>query len=502
MINQNPFTFILFGATGDLAGKKILPALYELYRKQLISPNFTVIGNSRTSHTDLEFRNIVKKHLSKNVNIDPPTWEHFQSRLFFSPGNASEEITIHNLIKRIIELKEQGLPCENLMFHIATLPELYLDILTNIGAKISYLHPCGWVKILIEKPFGTDLESAQQLNDITSKYFEEDQIYRIDHFLGKETVQNILAFRFANGLFKPIWNNKFIDHIQITSMETDGIEGREIFYDKTGVIRDYVQNHLLQILAVILMDTPDSLQPNDIRKKRLQVLQSLSHPENISQNVIYGQYGIGQINGNEVRAYNQEAKIPNDSKTPTYVALKAFANIKRAKNIPIYIRMGKRLNTKISEVNIQFKDPKKSLVEYSNQMSANILTIRIQPNEGIVLRLDAKKPGHGHHLEPVNMQFCYDTAFSNNTMIEAYERLIADAYIGDHTLFPDAAEVQAAWKFIDPILIQNTNQTPIIYKSGSEGPEEADKFIEKDGISWIKPSPQVCAIPFKSQVKQ
>ena len=492
---MDSFTFILFGATGDLAGKKIIPALYELYRKQLIPANFILIGNSRTPRTDESFQKLVYQQISKTTQLDQPTWNHFKNRLVFVPGNAAEEKTIHDIIQRIESLQSQGENCDNLMFHIATLPELYQDILANLGHKLSFFKNCGWSKILIEKPFGSNTKTAKQLNEITKHYFEENQIFRIDHFLGKETVQNILAFRFGNGLFKPIWNNEHIDHIQITSMESDGVEGREIFYDSTGVLRDYVQNHLLQILAVVMMDTPKSLKPEDIRQARLKTLKQLTTPDNILDEVVYGQYGIGTIDGQEVRAYTQEDKIPEDSTTPTYVALKALINSPRAKDIPIYIRMGKRLNSKISEVNIQFKDPENVLPEYQTQMTPNILTIRIQPNEGIVLRLDAKKPGLGHTLEPVNMQFCYSTEFSTNPKIEAYQRLIADAFLGDHTLFPTHEEVEAAWQFIDPFLIENTQQTPHIYPAGSEGPTQAKAFIEKDKRTWIQPSPQVCSIP-------
>lgn len=487
---SDSFAFVLFGATGDLAGKKILPALFQLYRYQRIPPNFILIGNGRTPRSDQDFQQLVYSYISKQFpTLDQATWDHFRQHLFYVTGNAGDKGTIEKIGQKLQEISTQYQVKPKVMFHVATLPELYANILTYLGQWLNANPFRGWVRLLIEKPFGVDLDSSIELNQLVKRYFNDEQVFRIDHFLGKETVQNMLAFRFANGLFESLWNHRYIDHIQITALETEGVDGREIFYDATGVLRDFIQNHVLQLLALVMMEQPRSLDSQFTREKRLELLNQLQcyNTQEAYQNIVYGQYGIGKIEGEEKRAYIQEANIPNTSQTETFAALKLLVNSPRWRTVPIYIRAGKRLAAKVTEISIQFKDPKNLVPEFRDQMSANVLTFRIQPNEGIILRLDAKKPGHGYSLHPVSMQFGYIQAFSQAPLIEAYERLIADAWSGNHLLFPTAEEVEAAWRFIDPLLQVRTGRVPIMYPAGSLGPQEAYELIRKDKREWIEP---------------
>ena len=481
--------FVLFGASGDLAGRKIFPALYDLYQSQIISKDIVVIGNSRTGRSDVDFRQLVFENLTKYYGqVDLPTWRHLEQRLFFVPGDANDPKTTDAIAEKIKLLKDQGWNTENRLYYLAIIPEVYEAVLTNLGKVVSVNPTSGWQRVMVEKPFGTDLASAKKLNRLIFHYFNENDVFRMDHFLAKETVQNILAFRFANGIFEPIWNKKFVDSIQVSSLETHGIDGREIFYDHTGAIRDVVQNHVLQILAVALMDMPASLEPQAVRQKSLELLQEIQKiPEKeIAQNVVYGQYGRGDINGEAKRAYIQEENISEDSKTETYVAMKLTLASERWSGVPVYIRAGKRLAQDVTEISIRFKDPVKNLPQFAKAMSPNILTIRVQPNEGIVLRFDAKKPGFGYDLQPVNMEFRYTSAFAGSPLIEAYERLINDAVNGDHILFPNAEGVETTWRIVTPLLQNPKKPHPVeIYSAGSMGPTGAEALLARDHRFWF-----------------
>jgi glucose-6-phosphate 1-dehydrogenase len=366
----------------------------------------------------------------------------------------------------------------------------------QIGAHGLHHAACGWTKILIEKPFGTDLHSARQLNAALLQFFQEEQIYRIDHFLGKETVQNLLAFRFANGLFEELWNNTYIDHFQVTMAETLGVDERVQFYDATGATRDVVQNHLLQMIAVTMMEEPASLSPEDIRFSRSTLLNALSCVRRTdgALEAVFGQYQAGLIDGHEVEGYLDHAGVPERSRTETAVALKLQLDTPRWRGVPIYVRTGKRFARDVLEISVQFKDPKNSMfraVQYGPD--PNVLTFRFQPNEGIVLRLFVKKPGHGIELDMVPMQFCYRNTYQMG-LVEAYERLIHDAAVSDATLFPRADGIEATWRVVDEVLHAKQSVIPDGYTAGSWGPASFDTLIAQDGRSWIEPSVDVCAI--------
>ncbi len=495
MNKTQPFVFILFGATGDLASRKIFPALYNLYQSQIISQKIIIIGNSRQPRSDEDFRRFVLQSLNKYYGaVDLPVWHHLEKRLFFIHGDAKDQLTVKNIFQKLNNLSKTGFSVQNRLFHVGIIPEVYPVVLKNLGQSINAYPTSGWQKVMIEKPFGIDLNSAKTLNRLIARYFKADDIFRMDHFLAKETVQNIIAFRFANGLFEPIWNKDFIDNIQITAFETQGVDGREIFYDHTGALRDVVQNHVLQILAITLMDIPSSLNYQSVRQKTFKILNCLDKisAKDISSHVVYGQYGRGIICNKIVRAYIQEENIKENSRTETYVALKIGLKCKRWQGVPIYIRAGKRMSQNVTEVSIQFKDPVKNMLLFSKQMSKTILTIRIQPNEGIILRFDAKKPGFDYQLQPSTMEFRYQSAFVNTPIIEAYQRLIADAVKGDHILFPNADSVEAAWKFITPLIPNHVKPFDFeIYSGGSSGPFSADKLLENDGRFWFKLSSDI-----------
>jgi glucose-6-phosphate 1-dehydrogenase len=343
--------------------------------------------------------------------------------------------------------------------------------------------------VLIEKPFGTDLDSARSLNMELTEVFSESQIYRIDHFLGKETVQNVLAFRFANGLFEELWNKKFIDHIQVTFSESIGIAGRGQFYDATGATRDVLQNHLLQMIAVTLMEEPKSLDSEDIRHSRSQLLEAIAFPEGpIEHNLAFGQYIAGKVDGQPVVSFLDEHNIPSNSATETAIALKLEVHTERWQGVPIYVRTGKRLATDVLEISVQFKDPQNQMFkEIKYGPDPNILTFRFQPNEGIILRLFVKKPGHGIELDLVPMEFNYHNQYQMD-LIEAYERLIHDASVGDPTLFPSADSIEATWRIIDAILDKKPNEKPDEYIAGSWGPSSFDDIIQRDNRKWIEPT--------------
>lgn len=489
---HEPLTIFLIGVTGDLAKRRILKAVYKLFEKKLLPAPFTLIGNARKEMNREEFQQFVKDVLK---NPDENIWDSFKDSLYYVAGDASESQTFDR-IKELHSQLELDKHCGNHMWYVATLPQLYLDIVKNLKEFKLHQTECGWTKFLIEKPFGTDLESAQALNKELRSIFDEDQIYRIDHYLGKETVQNMLAFRFANGLFEHLWSNTYVDHIQVTYGETLGIKGREQFYDATGATRDVVQNHILQMIATTLMEEPPSLDAQDIRVSRSTLLKSLScmKKSGIEKNVEFGQYRNGEIYGEQVIAYQEEHESLKNSETETAVALKLQVENDRWRGVPIYVRAGKRFAQSVTEVSIQFKNPTSAMFqELPLGNDPNILTFRFQPNEGIILKLFVKKPGHGIELDEVPMSFCYRNLYQMD-FIEAYERLIHDASMGDPTLFPTAEGIEATWKIIDDLLEFKKEMKPELYEAGSWGPKSFDELIEKDGRKWIEPDMNACKI--------
>lgn len=474
-------TLFLIGATGDLSRHKILKALYTLFQEGLLPPHFNLIGNARAEYTESEFHLFIKNCVQPS---DEVKWAAFCQRVKYVSGDVSDVETFNKIKACHEELPE----CGNHLWYIATLPSLYTDIIHNMKAVGFDQSKCGWTKCMLEKPFGTDVASARALDQELLNVFSEDQIYRIDHFLAKETVQNILIFRFANGLFENLWNRDFIDHIQIHASETLGVEGREIFYDQTGTLRDVVQNHVLHLLATTLMEEPATLQPADIRSKRSQLLAALKplDGEHLENNIAYGQYTAGIISSNPVRGYLEEKRIDPHSGTETAVALKCFIDSPRWAGVPIYIRAGKRLDETVTEISIQFKERPNSMFATAQLLqNPNILTLRIGPNEGMEVRLYVKKPGISLGLQEVPVQFYYKN-ISQTDLVEAYVKLIYDAVQGDPTLFPDAKGIESCWQFIQPLLAQKDDPDfrPDSYPAGTQGPSSFEKLIEADGRHW------------------
>lgn len=488
---QQPLTLFLIGATGDLAKKKILKALFTLHQDGLMPDRFTLIANSRKPFSRTEFQTFVREVVQPK---DEVVWQKFADTLYYVSGDVDKIETF----KKIQALHDSLPACGNHLWYIATLPSLYYQTTKNIKLVGLDHVKCGWSKIMLEKPFGTDIHTARELDKVLTGVFTEEEIYRIDHFLAKETVQNLLVFRFANGIFEHLWRKEFIDHIQITAAEDFGIEGREVFYEQTGTVRDVVQNHVLQMLAMVLMNEPQSLSAYDIRHQRQEVLNHLRplDPKTLHTQSAFGQYAEGEIDGHKVRSYRQEKGIPADSKTETAVALRCFVDMPRWQDMPIYIRAGKRMQRTVVEISIQFKEPQNMMFKEAHlSEGGNVLTLRIQPNEGVVVRLKVKKPGLNLELEDVPMQFCYKSEFQMG-LVEAYVKLIYDAVQGDSTLFTRSQGIESSWQFVQPLL--NYKASPKFkvdpYQAGSFGPVSFDKLIQADGRNWIVPSIDVCNI--------
>jgi glucose-6-phosphate 1-dehydrogenase len=492
---QQPLTLFLIGATGDLAKKKILKALFTLHKEGLLPEHFTLIGNARKVFTHSEFVEFVRGVVVR-TSADEKEWKVFAKKLHYVSGDVSEIETLQRLRK----LHDGLQSCGNHLWYVATLPKLYIPAVKNIHSSGFHRSDCGWTKVMLEKPFGTDVTSAHALDQALTSVFDEEQIYRIDHFLAKETVQNLLVFRFANGIFEHLWDRRYIDSIQILGIaESFGVEGREIFYDQTGVVRDVIQNHVLQMLAMTMMEEPKSLSPHDIRQKRHEILKSLrpiTTEEDIRANVRFGQYAAGEIDGQKVKAYLEEKNIPIGSTTETAVAMRCFVDTPRWEGVPIYIRSGKRMGRTVSEISIQFKEPPNRMFAKEDcPEKGNVLTLRIQPNEGVVVRLRVKRPGLGLELEEVPMQFCYRNEFQMG-LVEAYVKLIYDAVQGDPTLFPRADGIETSWQYIQPLLDFQAKPdfAPELYSAGSWGPASFDAMLRDDGHEWIEPSVDVCAL--------
>lgn len=486
---SQPLTLFLIGATGDLAKKKILKALYTLHVESLLPTRFTVVGNARAALSREEFQALVKEVV---VPSDEQKWQEFAESIFYVSGDVSELRTFEKLRDFHNGLES----CGNHLWYVATLPKLYGEVVAHIKSVGLEQTGCGWTKLLLEKPFGTDLATAGQLNQQLLDVFSEDQVYRIDHFLAKETVQNLLVFRFANGMYEHLWSNRFVDHIQITSAETLGIAGREAFYDGTGALRDVVQNHVVQMLATTLMEEPTSLGPEAVREQRQKLLAALRLAGPVEENVVFGQYQAGVVDGQSVVGYAEEAPQLEGSQTESAVALKVMVDNDRWRGVPIYLRAGKRLHRSVTEISVVFKEPANSMFKQSNQQMHNVLTFRIQPNEAVVVRVQVKKPGIALQLEQVPMQFCFETEFPMG-LVEAYVKLIYDAVVGDPTFFPRADEIEMAWGFVQPVLdaVAAGRLETQPYAAGSWGPAAFTDLIAVDGRDWIVPSVDVCQLP-------
>lgn len=477
-----PLTIFLVGATGDLSKKKILKALYQLFIQKLLPPSFRIIGLARAEFSLSDFVQFVKAKVDPKIEAE---WHEFSTHLLYISGDVNSFKTFEK-IKKIHDSFDE---CGNHLWYIATLPTLYTKVVSGIKHANIANSPCGWTKILLEKPFGTNLETARTLNHSLSAVFDESQIYRIDHFLAKETVQNVLIFRFANGMFEHLWNNKFVDHVQITASETIGIQGRSEFYDATGAVRDVVQNHVLQMLATVLMDEPTAISADAIRLRRQELLEKLrpisTNP--IDPDVLFAQYTDGECVGEKVTGYRSEPNIPDESITETAVALRCFIDTPRWKGVPIFLRAGKRLQAEATEISIQFKEPpNKMFSKMGMSEKANILTLRIQPKEGISLVLRVKKPGLAMAFEDKPLTFSFQNSFSAD-LIEAYVKLIYDAVVGDSTFFPNAEGIEASWIFIEQVLnYKKKNDTPLdFYPAGSWGPDSFNTLLSSPARKWV-----------------
>ncbi|HEV8545770.1 MAG TPA: glucose-6-phosphate dehydrogenase [Candidatus Limnocylindrales bacterium] len=490
----DPSVLVLFGATGDLAHRKVLPALYQLWRTNLLPHEFVVLAIGRRGYDDdtlrAEFRASLEKY-SRVLPLDEAAWRSFASRIRYQRCDFADPAGFDRLATTLEEVDREQNSRGNHLFYLATQPSAFAEIVTQLGrvGLDHERHDGGWRRVVIEKPFGHDLDSAIRLNREVGKVFRERQVYRIDHYLGKETVRNLLVFRFGNGIFEPIWNRRHIDHVQITVAETIGVENRGAFYEETGASRDFLQNHLLQLMSLVAMEPPATFEADALRDEKVKVIRAVGEmtPDEIRGDVVRGQYGPGWVGAKPVHGYREEPDVDPQSETETYIAARLEVDDWRWSGVPFYLRTGKRLPKRSTEIAIQFKEvPHRLFRDSATDPDPNLLAIRIQPDEGIMLRFGAKVPGLGIDVRSVTMDFTYGSAFAVDSP-DAYETLILDALLGDASLFTRADEVETAWGIVTPIIDSWANDDPPDfpnYEGGSWGPEEADKLLARDGRKW------------------
>ncbi len=488
-----PCIVVIFGASGDLTKRKLLPALYHLDQAGLLPENFAVVGVARrdlsaTFAPDMQ-DGIIK---GGGVEANEAKLKPFMDRVQYFATNFDDDAGFQKLKAHLAELDQKFGTKGNRLFYLAVAPEFFADIIQRLGKQGMAKPAAGenhWVRVIIEKPFGTDLNSARKLNDDVNAVLSEDQIFRIDHYLGKETVQNILVFRFGNGIFEPVWNRNFIDHVEITAAESIGIEGRGPFYEKAGLVRDVLQNHVMEVLSFVAMEPPDSFQAAAVRTEKLKVWRSI---EGIPvENTVRGQYGPGKVDKEDAIGYRQEDRVDPESQTETFGAIKLHIENWRWAGVPFYLRAGKRLAKRVTEVSIVFKQPPTHLFKTNasdDKIEPNVITMRIQPDEGISLRFGAKVPGPTTNVAQVDMHFSYAEAFGKSSA-NGYERLLLDAMLGDATLFAHRDGVEATWALFTPILeawAADHNVDFPNYAAGTWGPEASDKLLAADGRTWRK----------------
>jgi glucose-6-phosphate 1-dehydrogenase len=496
-----PCVMVIFGVSGDLTARKLMPSLYDLAVGHPLPEGFSIIGVSHRDWDDERFRSEMRAAVEEGARapVTDETWALFAQGLFYVQGDFDADNTYVDLKTRLDKVDEERRAHGNRLYYLATSPKFYGPIIEHLGSSgvahrqdIYYNKPDNWNRIVIEKPFGRDVESARALNAKIGAVFSERQIYRIDHYLGKETVQNVLAFRFANTLFEPVWNRQYVDHVQITVAEAIGVEGRGGYYEDAGALRDMVQSHILQLLAVIAMEPPALFNGNALRDEKVKVLRAVVPPsgDNFEARTVRGQYEAGYVGGREVEAYRDEKGVRPASRTETYAAIQLGIDNWRWAGVPFYLRTGKRLPRRVTEIAVQFKQVPHLMFQSVGDLdlSPNVITMRIQPDEGIALKFAAKVPGPSTQLRPVRMDFLYGSAFGEAGP-DAYERLLLDAMLGDPTLFARRDEVETAWALMQPILDGwDDNAQPVYpYESGTWGPTKAEQMLRRDGREWRRP---------------
>ena len=489
-----PGIMVIFGASGDLTARKLVPALYDLAAQSRLPLEFAVVGISRTEMSHEEFRGRLRKALEerRTGEVSEDVWESFSNGIFYMAGDSKKAETYDDLKELLKKLDSERGTQGNRAYYLSSSPSLFPSIVEKLGeAGLNEGENGGWARLVVEKPFGRDLRSAQDLNSELQRYFDETQIYRIDHYLGKETVQNILALRFANGIFEPVWNQHYVDHVQITVAEDIGVGTRGAFYEEAGAMRDIVQNHVMQVLCLTAMEPPVTFDAESVREEKVKVLKAVRPiPEDeVENNAVRGQYERGWVWGEEVPGYREEGNVDSGSVTETFVALKVFVDNWRWARVPFYIRAGKRLPKKATEVAIQFhSSPHTPFARDDTEgLAPNVLVIRVQPEEGLSLKIGAKVPGSGFEVSSVNMDLLYGTAFLEEAP-DAYQRLLLDLMLGDPTLFIRADEAEGAWKILDPVLEHWSEEKHVsLYAAGTWGPREADDLLARDGREWRRP---------------
>lgn len=485
---QDNSIITIFGASGDLTHRKLIPALYHLFVVKQLAADFAILGVARTAYSDENFRQKIKDIVQKNEQVDENLFNEFLGHLYYQAVDTANAADYVKVKARLEELQYLHNTHGNVLYYLSTPPSLYGVIPECLAAHELNKENQGWKRLIVEKPFGYDLQSAITLDKQIHYYFQEHQIYRIDHYLGKETVQNLLVLRFSNGLFEPLWNRNYIDYVEITGAESLGVEERGGYYDGSGAMRDMFQNHLLQVLAMVTMESPAVIDADSLRNEVAKVLQSL-HPlseQDLERNLVLGQYTASKVRGEEQLGYREEKGVDPESRTETYMALKLHIDNWRWSGVPFYVRTGKRLPTRVTEIVIHFKQTPHPV--FSQNAPENKLIIRVQPDEGIVMSFGLKQPGAGFKAQEVAMDFHYNE-LDDATLLSGYERLLLDAFNGDASLFTRSDAVQACWKFVQPILDYKANPQIKLhdYASGTWGPEVADKLMAQQGRQWRFP---------------